>query len=156
MISLLNESKAFGECTDLELEQVAAVAETVSFTAGETIFEAGSPADYLYVVADGYAELRFRVTSFAAPEDIAIDRKFEGDVFGLSAATRPRTFAFMAVAGSDCDLWRIPGSDLKRMCAESDHFGHVFMDSMAGIIGQRLNILRRILIDIVQLHMQVA
>ncbi len=156
MLSFLSESRAFGECTDDELKAVAALSDIVSVKAGETIFEAGSPADYLYVLADGYVNLRFRVTSYGAPKDVTIDRKSEGDILGWSAATKPYSFSLTAVADSDCRLWKILGADLKRMCSENDHFGHVFMENMADIIGQRLNILRRMLIDVVQDRMETA
>jgi CRP-like cAMP-binding protein len=156
MLSLLSESDTFEGCTDQELNDIAAAAEKIEFEAGETIFEAGSPADYLYVVGSGKIRLQFRVTNYGAPQDITIDRKIQGDVLGWSAATKPLSFSLSAVAESDCSLLRILGSDLKRMCAENDHFGHVFMENMADIIGQRLNILRRMLIDIVQDRMATA
>jgi len=156
MLSLLSESRTFEDCTEQELNAVAAASEQIEFGAGDTIFEAGSPADFLYIVARGNVRLQFMVTSYSEPRDITIDRKVRGDILGWSAATNPSSFSLSAVADTDCRLLRIPGDDLKRMCAESDHFGHVFMERMADIISQRLDILRRILIDIVQDQMATA
>lgn len=122
----------------------------LSVKAGEIIFSVGSPAEHLYVVKSGLVELLFSVSSYAALQDITIDRKFEGDAFGWSATTSPHAFSLSSVASADSELIRICRADLMRLCAENDHFGHVFMKNMADIIGRRLNLIRRMLVDVVQ------
>jgi len=129
---------------------VASASEILSVRAGEVIFSVGSPAEHLYVIKSGTVELRFKVSSYAALQEITIDRKIEGDAFGWSATTTPHSFSLSSVAGVDSELIRICRSDLMRLCAENDHFGHVFMKSMADIIGRRLNLIRRMLTDVVQ------
>ena len=154
MLSLLKESKLFGECTDQELEKVAVACETNTAEAGETIFEAGTPAEHLYVVSEGSVELRFTVTHYNASQEIAIDRNFKGDVFGWSASAAARTFTLSAVAVRNSKLLRINRSDIKRLCTESDHFGHVFMKNIADIIGQRFIMVQQVLIEVTQHYLK--
>jgi CRP-like cAMP-binding protein len=154
MLSLLRECKLFGGCTEQELERVASACKTNTVRAGETIFEAGTPAEHLYVVSEGSVELRFSVTHYDASEEIAIDRKFKGDVFGWSASAEDRTFTLSAVAARNSKLLRISRSDIKRLCAESDHFGHVFMRNIADIIGQRFIVVQRMLLEEIQHYLK--
>jgi CRP-like cAMP-binding protein len=150
MVSLLEESTLFTHCPAEGLERLAAGSEEQTFAAGETIFEAGSPAEHMYIVDDGCVELRFAVTSYVEAQEIPIDRKFKGDVIGWSAVVAPHTFTLSGVAVRDSRLLRIRGSDIRALCAADDHFGHVFMRNLADLIGQRFNIVQRILIDVVQ------
>ena len=154
MLSLLKKSKLFGECTNQELEKVAVACETKTVKAGDTILEAGTPAEYLYVVSEGSVELRFTVTHYNASQEIAIDRKFKGDVFGWSASAAARTFTLSAVAVRNSKLLRINRSDIKRLCTESDHFGHVFMKNIADIIGQRFIVVQRMLLEEIQHYLK--
>jgi CRP-like cAMP-binding protein len=150
MRSLLKECSLFQGCTAQELDKVAAACDTKAVAAGEVVLEAESPAEHLYVVSEGSVELRFTVTHYVASEEIPIDRMLRGDVLGWSAVVAPHTFTLSAVAVKDSQLLRISSSDIKRWCAEDDHFGHVLMRNLADIIGQRFNMVQRMLIDVIQ------
>jgi CRP-like cAMP-binding protein len=150
MLSLLKESQLFTDCTAEVLKRVAAACEVVTFAAGQTVFEAASPAEYMYIVSDGCVELRFTVTSYAESREIPIDRLFKGDVIGWSAIVAPHIFTLSGVAVRDSTLLRIQGSSIRPLCVEDNHFGHVFMRNLTNLIGQRFNTVQRMLIGTVQ------
>jgi glutaminase len=51
----------FGKCDDAELQLLDERMENVSFSAGETIIQAGSVADELFILISGSAEVRLRL-----------------------------------------------------------------------------------------------
>lgn len=149
MLDLLKASELFKDCTAQEIEKVAAACETKVFEAGETVIEAQSAAHDLYIVSEGCIEIRFPVTYYLSSQEVTLDRKLRGDVVGWSAIVHPHVFTLSAVAAKDSTLLKISGAHMRQLCAD-DHFGHVFMRNMADIIGQRFNMLQRMLIDVVQ------
>lgn len=154
VLAVLKKSKLFGECTDQELEKVALACETNAVQAGETIFETGAPAEHLFIVSEGSVELRFTVTYYNASQEITLDRKLKGDVFGWSASAADRTFTLSAVSAGNSRLLRIHRSDIQKLCTESDHFGHVFMKNIADIIGQRFIAIQRMLLEEIQHYLK--
>ncbi|MDA1001542.1 MAG: cyclic nucleotide-binding domain-containing protein [bacterium] len=126
----------------------------MAFGAGQTIFEEESPAGHLYIVSEGSVELRFTVTHYAALHTASMDRKFKGDMLGWSAVVAPHAYILTAIAVKDSKLLKVSGSDIQRLCTESDRFGHAFMRNLAHVIGQRLNITQRMLIGVIQDHLK--
>ncbi len=154
MIDLLKECRVFKECSDQELAQTAKICQKVSFKNGEPIFEAGSSAEYLYVVGTGAVELRFKVTHYQASTGIALDRKFRGDAFGWSALTEPYVYTLSALAMQDCELVNLKANDMKGLCNKNNHMGYVLMKNISEIIGERFASIQRILIDVIQQNLK--
>ena len=150
MIAFLKESLLCSSCTDQELQDIAGICKTVTAEAGTTIFEAGSPAKFLYVVKEGVVDLRFEVIHYKARKEITLDRKLKGDAFGWSALTEPYVYTLSAVAMKESELLKIEEKDLEKLCAENHHLGFVIMRNIAGIVGNRFTIVRKILIDVIQ------
>lgn len=140
----------FRECTPDELHAVAAACETVTARQGETIFEARSPAEHLYIVAAGTIELKFSVIHYMERQEIPIERKFKGDAFGWSAIVPPHSFTLSAVATRDSELVRISRAQIEHLCRSNHHFGYVFMQSIAEVVGRRFNVVQQMLIDNIQ------
>lgn len=149
MLELLRKSELFKDCTAQEIEKVAAACESKTFKAGETVIEAQSAANTLYIVDEGCVEIRFPVTYLLGSQEVTLDRKLKGDVLGWSAIVHPHVFTLSAVAAKDSTLLTIASVDMEKLCAD-DHFGHVFMRNLADIIAQRFNMLQQMLIDVVQ------
>lgn len=150
MLDLLKETRVFKGCTIQELQDIANFCQRTTFKNGEYIFKAKSPAEYLYIVQEGVVELRFKVTLYLASREITIDRKFEGNVFGWSALVEPHIYTLSAIAVKDSELVRINEKDLKRLSKENHHLGYTLMKNISEIIGERFELLQKILIDFIQ------
>lgn len=154
MIDLLKEYKVFNECTSQELDEVARMCQRITFKEGERIFEADSPAEYLYIVGKGAIELRFKITHYQAPKEITLDRKFKGDAFGWSGLTEPYAYSLSAVAMQDAELLKLKASNIERLCLKNNHFGYVFMKNISEIIAARFATLQRLVVDMIQEHLK--
>lgn len=150
MIELLKQARVFKEFTTQELQEIANICERITFKSGERIFEAESPAEYLYIVAKGGVELQFKVTHYHALKEVTLDRKLEGEAFGWSALTEPHHYTLSAMAMQDSELLRIKANDIKKLCAENNHLGYILMQNIAEIIGERFASVQKLLIDIIQ------
>jgi CRP-like cAMP-binding protein len=138
MVSLLKEARIFEDCTTQELEDIATICERVSFTSGESLFEANSPAEHLFLIIKGLVELHFNVTHYNA-------------ALGWSSAlTQPRVYALSAMAVKDSELLKIRVNDIEKLCMESNHLGYVVMKNISETISKRFQVLRHMLIDEIQ------
>lgn len=153
MKDILKETRIFKECSEQELQKISQLCEFVSYKKDEKIFDARSPAEYLYIVADGAVELRFTVTHYLASSEITIDRKFKSDVFGWSALTKPHIYSLAAFAIKDTNLIRLHETQLKQLCVDNNHLGYSIMKNISEIIGERFDIIQKMLIDVIQQHL---
>ncbi len=150
VLGLLRKARIFDHCTDDELSTVAAACESSEYFAGQTIFAADDRADRLYVVAEGTVDLQITVSNYAAVQKITIDRKFKGNVLGWSAVVEPHIYTLSAVAARDTRLLHISSGDIERLCEQNGHFGHMLVKNIANIAGQRLDVMRRMLADVIE------
>jgi CRP-like cAMP-binding protein len=150
MIDLLKQARVFKEFTRQELQEIAKICEKISFKNEERIFEAETPAKYLYIVVKGAVALNFKVTHYHALKEMTLDRKFRGEAFGWSALTEPYHYTLSAKAMQDSELLRIKEEDIKRLCAEDNHLGYILMKNIAEIIGERFASVQKIVIDLIQ------
>jgi signal-transduction protein with cAMP-binding, CBS, and nucleotidyltransferase domain len=150
MVELLKEAKIFKNCSNQELNDISNICETISVNEGEQVLEAKSPADHLYVIADGCIELRFTVTHYFSSQEITLDRKVKGEAFGWSALTEPHLYTLAAWAVKDSKLLRLKADDIKSLCSKNHHLGYILMRNIAEIIGGRFDLVQKILIDTIQ------
>ncbi len=150
MIDSLEEFSLFKECTKQELEEVSKICERITLKNGDRIFEAGSPAEYLFAVGEGSVELRSTVTHYQAAKEITLDRKFQGEIFGWSALTRPYIYTLSALTMQDSQLLKFEAKELKRLCEDNNHFGYILMKNVSEIIGERFATIESMLIDVIQ------
>jgi CRP-like cAMP-binding protein len=150
MLDTLKETQAFAGCAAADLEKVAGICERISVKQGDRLLELGSPADHVYVVADGGMELRFHAMYYQEPQPIPVDRVFKGDLIGWSAIFERGQFTLEAVAMKDSKLLRIPAEKLRRLCDEDSQFGALVLKNVAGIIARRFGLVLRMLIGTVQ------
>ena len=150
MFQILKESRLFNGCTNQELQKITKICKMITFKNGEFIFEATSFAEYLYIIAEGAVELRFNVNYYNASQEIILERKTRGDVFGWSALTKPNIYTLTALAIQNSDLLSLNERDLKELCAENNHLGYVLMKNIAVTIGERFQIVQNMLINEIQ------
>lgn len=150
MIDLLKKCRLFEGCSNEKLADVGNICQRVTFKNGDHLLEAGSPAEYLFIVIGGVIELCFKVTHYNGSKEITIDRKLKGDAFGWSALTEPNIYTLSALSKTDSELLQVKANDIIRLCEENNHLGYILMRNSAAIIGERLASIQKILIDVIQ------
>ncbi|MFQ5652944.1 MAG: Crp/Fnr family transcriptional regulator [bacterium] len=150
MIDLLREARVFEDLTEDELQEFANSCQSVSLEIGERVFEAKTPAEYLFIVGRGAVELRFRVTHYHATKEIVLDRKFKGETLGWSALAEPYIYTLSAVAMQDSELLKFKASDIKRVCERNKGIGYILMKNISEIVGERFAAIQKLVIDMVQ------
>ncbi|MFQ5705985.1 MAG: Crp/Fnr family transcriptional regulator [bacterium] len=154
MIELLRHVKLFDQLKPDELQDVAKICERISCKSGDRIFEAESPAEYLYVVGNGSVELRFNVTHYHASKEITLDRKFNGDTFGWSALTEHKIYTLSALAMQDSELLRLRAEDMTSLSNDNNSLGYILMKNLTEVISSRFVSLQRVLIDVIRQNLQ--
>lgn len=154
MHQMLKEHRLFKECTDQELGEIDNICQKITFKENEIIFKAKGSAKYLYLISEGAVELLFEVKYYNASQNITLDRKTKGDVFGWSALTKPNIYTLSARAAQNSDLLRINEKDINELCAKNDHLGYILMKNISEIIGERFELIQKILIYEVQQNLK--
>lgn len=88
-------------CPEDVAEEILSRARLRSFSQGETIFEAGAPADTIYIVASGWVKL-FRTTRGGAEAVVGVFTK--GQSIADAAALQADNYPVSAEAATRCDL----------------------------------------------------
>jgi signal-transduction protein with cAMP-binding, CBS, and nucleotidyltransferase domain len=150
MIELLKKFNAFGGMEDRELQEIARACRVREFSKGAQVFQAGDPAESLFLVNRGKVVLRFKVTYHAVSTEISLDKVSQGDAFGWSALTHPFRYTLSAYVTEDSELVELKEGDIKRICQDNTHLGYTLMNNIAKIIGQRFSSIQAILIQEIQ------
>lgn len=150
---LAQESKLFTIFDGLTPEEAHSIlerCETVKIKKGERAFEAGEPAEALFLVRSGRIEVRFKVVYLNATMDAPLDYVGAGDAFGWSALIPPHTYTLSAIATEDSELLRIKRSDLQECCERNPRVGYGVMKNIARMLGHRYEIARQGLLKGIQ------
>jgi len=108
--------------------------EYYSCNAGATVLQQGMPADYLYLVTSGKAEV------FYKPYDgipITVTHVEKGGLFGWSAVVGSEKYTSSAVAIEALEAKRIKGSALRKLCLEHPEAGKDILESLANSVSGR-------------------
>jgi CRP-like cAMP-binding protein len=99
------------------------------------VFEQNDLADKLYLLVEGEVAIHYK------PDDgpaLIIARIRAQGVFGWSAAIGNLRYTSSAICLSDCQMWRICGGDLRRLCESDPNTGALFLERLAALIAERL------------------
>ena len=102
---------------------------------GETIFEQGDPAEFLFVVVEGEVAIRFK------PDDgpvLVVSRIKPGEVFGWSAAFGSGAYTSGAACTQPTVLMRVRGSDLKMLRENHPETGILILERLATSVAMRM------------------
>ena len=103
-VFILKSVPIFASVPEGQLVDLATIAETVAFDAGEIIMNQGDLGTSMYIVVDG------RVRIFEGDKDLA--EHGTRAVFGELAALDPEPRAALVQALEDCTLLRLDGESL--------------------------------------------
>ena len=108
--------------------------EPYSCRAGVTVIEQGEPADYLYLVVNGKAEVSFR------PYDgipITVSHVGKNGLFGWSALVGSHTYTSSVTAIENLETVRIHGNELRKLCVEHPEAGKKILEGLANVVSSR-------------------
>ena len=129
----------FDGLTATELMQISKIFKIVKLKKGGKIFSRGDSAKDFYIVRSGKVHLCFRISILLADEEIVVDIKRVGDVFGWSALVEPHELTLSAYCDEDCELIQMRGKDVLSLCAKNHHMGYILMGNLAKVISSRMD-----------------
>jgi len=108
--------------------------EPYSCIAGTSVIQQDSPADYIYLVLEGKAEISFK------PYDgmpITVSHVGKDDLFGWSALLGSKTYTSSVRAIEGLETVRIRGSALRKLCVDHPDAGKDILESLATAASSR-------------------
>jgi len=139
---LLRRYPFFANLSDKELRQLAMISDEKEISAGETLFESGDDAHYLYLLRSGGIDLHYVVSDERGMEktqDFMVGVINPGEVFGISSAVAPYRYTASAVAPVPSKVIATEGSALREMCEEDIHMKALFQERIASTVFRRLH-----------------
>jgi CRP-like cAMP-binding protein len=130
-------SKGLG---DGDAAALASFGHLAAFETRDVIFEAGSPADYFYLVRTGVVALEV-TSSTGRPQ--RIQSISEGSVLGWSWLFPPYEWQFRAVAQTPVRAIALDGAALRDYCEENPALGLRLVRRIAEVMADRLHASRR-------------
>ncbi|HNT24205.1 MAG TPA: cyclic nucleotide-binding domain-containing protein [Anaerolineales bacterium] len=133
---LIDSLSLFRGLTPEQLVEMEKIFLPCDYYAGTTLFEQGSPAEYLFVVVVGEVVVNFK------PDDgpvIVVSHIQPGGVVGWSAALGSRLYTSGASCTTYTQLLRVRGSDLRQLCLQHSDTGVLVLERLATVIAERLN-----------------
>jgi len=124
---------------------IAGCASMARFDAGETIFNAGEPADHFYLVRHGTVALEIIVPGRGK---IPIQTIGEHEVLGWSWLFPPYRWHFDAQAMELTRVIAFDGKCLRQKCEQDHNLGYELMKRFAEVMANRLQATRLQLLDV--------
>ena len=108
--------------------------EPYSCIAGASVIQQGAPADYIYLVLEGNAEVSFK------PYDgipITVSHVGKDGLFGWSALVGSKTYTSSVRAIEGLETIRIRGNELRKLCVSHPDAGKEILESLATAVSSR-------------------
>jgi CRP/FNR family transcriptional regulator, cyclic AMP receptor protein len=118
-----------------QIEQLEPVMEECHFPGGSLVFDQGSPADWLYILARGEVIIRFK--PYDGPP-LTVATIGPGGVFGWSAAMGREVYTSGVIALCEVVAYRISSRSLDQLCDCDPQTGKLLLERLAAAIAERL------------------
>lgn len=108
--------------------------EPYSCVAGTAVIQQGAPADYIYLILEGKAEVSYK------PYDgipITVSHVGKDGLFGWSALVGSQTYTSSVWAIESLETVRIRGSELRKLCVDHPDAGKDILESLANAVSSR-------------------
>ena len=119
---ILRRYPSFAYLDSDQLGEIAMISEEVEHGGSQTIFEAGRPAEYLYLLLDGSVNLHHVVKpenkNHGQRKDFMVGTINPGEILGISAVVEPYMLTSAAVTVLPCKLVRVSAVKLRELCAK--------------------------------------
>ena len=108
--------------------------ERYTCAAGTVVLQQGKPADYLYLIVSGRAQVSYK------PYDgnpIIVSHVEKGELFGWSAVVGSEHYTSSTIAIEPLEAVRVRGRDLRNFCAEHPEAGKDLLERLANSVSAR-------------------
>ncbi len=143
-ISILEAQPFLKGMTAQQLELLAKDSLPAEFRAGEWILSEGSNANRFYLIVEGQVEVE---STALEGEAVAIQTLGPGDVLGWSWLFPPFYWQFGAWAATPTKAICFYGTHLRQVCETNHDLGYELMKRISEIVIQRLQAVRRKLVE---------
>ncbi|MBN1659981.1 MAG: cyclic nucleotide-binding domain-containing protein [Anaerolineae bacterium] len=129
----------FSGLSDSALAEIAAIATTETYDAGQVICTEQEAAGRLFVLQEGCVQLHINIRLSLEPdESVTVEEVEPGRIFGWSSLVRQRQFTASAHAVDPVRLIVFDADDLSALFDRDTHIGFVVMKQLAEVIASRL------------------
>jgi CRP-like cAMP-binding protein len=130
----LNSFSIFNDPKVSYMDLLEPLFEPYTCTAGIVILEQGKPADYLYLIVSGSAEVSYKPYDGNA---ITVSHVEKGGLFGWSAVVGSKHYTSSTIAIEQLEAVRVRGSDLRKFCVEHPEAGKELLERLANSVSSR-------------------
>jgi CRP/FNR family cyclic AMP-dependent transcriptional regulator len=146
---ILRRYPTFAYLDSDQLREVAMISEVVERDVHDTIFEAGEPAEYLYLLLDGSVDLHYVVApgnkNHGQRKDFMVGTINPGEILGISALIEPYKLTSAAMTTLPCKLVRVSAVELRELCAKDVSLSCSLQRAVARATMERLHATRILL-----------
>jgi CRP-like cAMP-binding protein len=125
--------------------EVAAISQTVSFAAGERLFDDGQPAEHCWLINSGRVAIE---THLPGAGQSVIQTLGAGDVLGLSWLVPPYRWQFAAVAVETVTALELDAGSLRVLAEWDPELGYRLLLGLFEELAARLHATRARLLDL--------
>ena len=143
--SVLASFPLFKDISPVVLDEIAAISEELSISAGQTVFREGEKADKLHFLLKG--SLALRVNIMTKPDSVTVSFVSKSnECFGWSGLISPHHYTSSAYCEEDCKILTVAGDHLLKILSDNPEAGFKVMHRMANLVSDRLRNSRQALI----------
>jgi CRP/FNR family transcriptional regulator, cyclic AMP receptor protein len=144
-IELLHKVGILGDLGDEDLRKVLAIAQRVTFKAGETIMHEGEQGEAMYFFVQGEVDVTKNLTLKLGDRDFATAEKSMNklsanwvSVFGEMSVFGPEPRSATITASSDCVLYKVNRAEFTKLCDEECKIGLAIVRRIAAVLCTRV------------------
>ena len=130
----LNSFSIFNNLKIHYMDLLEPLFESYACAAGTVVLQQGKPADYLYLIVSGSAEVSYK------PYDgspITVSHIEKGGLFGWSTVVGSEYYTSSTIAIEPLEAVRVRGSDLRKFCMEHPAAGRDLLERLANSVSSR-------------------
>ena len=130
----LNRFAPFNDPNINYMDLLEPLFERYTCSAGTVVLQQGKPADYLYLILSGSAQVSYK------PYDgspITVSHLEKGELFGWSAVVGSEHYTSSTIAIEPLEAVRVRGRDLRKFCGEHPEAGKDLLERLANSVSAR-------------------
>ncbi len=141
---VINSLPIFKSFDSQQIKLIKPLMEFCSYPPDMVIFQQGDRAENFYILTSGEIALHFK--PYDGPS-LVITKISSGGVFGWSAALNRATYNAAAVTINEITAIRMKANKLQTLCATDPDTATLFLNSLVGVISDRIKISHQEILD---------
>ena len=144
-LELLRKSEVFGDLPEDQLKHLQEIAKEVELGAHEELFQEYEVAKDVFLITSGKVALVICVADIGCRQIMEVQA---GDLIGWSPLLDRSRLTDTARTLTPVNALAFDAQELLKLCEDNPHFGYEFMRRTAKVLGERLNAVRRQLVEV--------